>query len=270
MTNQSKDFLALTFGIVLVGAISFYIYKDWHKITNLPLTQSENQSPKTQISIQTDKPEQSYKVETVPDATPGPKMPNMSLSVVNYSHIDNAAFEIVAKNIATLASELKKNPEDELKWLNLGILRKMLGDYQASVEILNYVAILWPTDYTPFNNLADLYQYYIKNYPLAEKNWLKVIELKPDYPEAYKSLYNLYKDPNNKEKEAKALPILLAGLENNPKSTELMVYIARHYRSLGDKDKAIIYYTKAIDEAKFEKNEQLESSLRSEAAEMSK
>ncbi len=272
MINQQKNFLTFSFVVILVGAISIYIYKDLHKPVSSPISQPEG-NQNLPVSIISGKPGQNYKIEAVPIASSSPKtaqkspkIPNLSLPAVNHSQLDNTTFEIVAKNIGILANDLKKDPKDELKWLNLAIFRKMLGDYGSSVEILNYIAILWPNDYVPYNNLADLYQFYIKNYPLAEKNWLKVIELKPDYTDAYENLFTLYTTAY-KEKQDHALPILIKGLGQNPQNTGLMVNIARYYRTAGDKAQAINYYTKAINEAKAQKNDQLELSFQTEMAE---
>ena len=193
-------------------------------------------------------------------------MPDLSLPVTNYSRLDEVAFKTVSQNMAKIISELKNNPNNELGWLNLGVYRKMLGDYAGAVQILDYIVVSWPSDYAPYNNLADLYQFYIKNYPLAEKNWLKVIELKPDYLQAYENLHSLYKDLYQ-EKQAQSLPILLQGLKANPQSIDLMVFIARYYKSLGDKDNTQVYYSKAIQEAKNQNNPDLTGLLEQEAAE---
>ena len=193
-------------------------------------------------------------------------MPDLSLPVTNYSRLDEAAFKAISQNMAKIISELKNNPNNELGWLNLGVYRKMLGDYAGAVQILDYIVVSWPSDYAPYNNLADLYQFYIKNYPLAEKNWLKVIELKPDYLQAYENLHSLYKDLYQ-EKQAQSLPILLQGLKANPQSIDLMVFIARYYKSLGDKDNTQVYYSKAIQEAKNQNNPDLTGLLEQEAAE---
>jgi len=61
--------------------------------------------------------------------------------------------------------------------------------------------------------------------------------------------------------------LLFQGLKNNPKNIDLMLYTARHYRSIGDKNESVNYYTKAVDEAKLQKNEKLETSIRFEIAE---
>jgi tetratricopeptide (TPR) repeat protein len=268
MIKQNK-LLSLAFLIIIVAAISIYIYRDLNSSIPKALSQIENDQ-KEQVLLETSKPGGGYKIEAVDTVNNQKgieqlsKMPDLNLSVVNYSHIDEATFKVASQNIAILGADLKKDPKDESKWLNLGIFRKMIGDYQGSVEIFNFVGILWPSDYVPFNNLADLYQFYIKNYPLAEKNWLKVIELKSDYGEAYENLYNLYKE-SYKEKEAQALPVLLKGVKNNPGSISLLVYTARYYRSVGEKAQALAYYKKAIDKAAADKSDQILSELKAES-----
>ncbi len=162
-----------------------------------------------------------------------------------------------------LIKKLKIEPQNRDMWLDLAIDWKIIGDYQVSVEILNYIVILWPNDYVPFNNLADLYQFYIKNYQLAEKNWLKVIDLNPGYTDAYQNLYYLYE-----QNQGEALKILLLGLKNNPKNTGFMILIARHYLSVGDKDSAIRYFNMAMAEAKAMKNDKLEKLLTEEMSEI--
>lgn len=282
MSNRQKNLLTALFVVIIVGVVSVYIFNDLRKPIIDPAQSIDKKIETKPLSLGDETSGQSirgnvgegYKITILPNEdpkipSPKPKIPDLSLSVTNYSHLDEAAFRAVSQNMAEVAQGLKKDPNNELGWLNLGVYRKMLGDYQEAANIINYVAIVWPDDYAPYNNLADLYQFYSKNYPLAEKNWLKVIELRPNYLQAYENLYNLYKDPNYKEKEAKALPVLLQGLGANPKSIELMLGIARHYRLVGDTDKSAVYYTKGIDEAKLEKNEQLEASLRSELAEIS-
>lgn len=270
MTNQRKNLLAMLFVLIVVGAVSVYIFKDLRKsVTNnvQPVDKSNELEP-IYLDNQTSR---GYKITVLPEeASKSPsasvKMPDLDLAVKNESNLNDAAFKVISQNTAKITKELKDEPNNELNWLNLAVYRKMLGDYAGSVKILDYVTILWPTDYAPFNNLADLYQFYIKNYPLAEKNWLKVVELKPDYIQAYENLHALYKDLYQ-EKQAQALPILLRGLNANPKGIDLMVFIARYHKNLGDKDNARIYYSKAIQEAKNQNNQNLTVTLEQEANE---
>ncbi|MES2088045.1 MAG: tetratricopeptide repeat protein [Patescibacteria group bacterium] len=269
--NWQKILLTFALPIILIGAVAFYIYTDLHRPAINSLSNSET-TQNIPIVASTGTSTGGYTVTMLDPKNGKPsqanvKKPDLSASVVNSSHIDDAAFKVIAQNITTLTNDLKKDSTDESKWLNLGIFRKMIGDYPAALEIFTYVSMAWPTDYIPFNNMADLYQFYLKNYSLAEKNWLQVIALKPDYPDAYENLYVVYRD-FYKEKQSLALPTLLKGLENNPKSIDLMVYVARHYRSTGDTEKAKIYYNKAIAQARLVKGSQLETMLSTEAGEI--
>lgn len=269
MKTNHKNLISFSLAALLAGGLAVYIYTDLRKSS--ASSPPENQQPKqSPISLEATDPNRAYSIEVIPDKPAAlvskiPRMPNLGLPVTDYGHLDEAAFKIASQNIADASQKLKKDSKDELLWLKLGIYRKMVSDYQTAVEILNYVAALWPNDYTPYNNLADLYQYYIKNYPLAEKNWLKVIEIKPDYTSAYENLHDLYLYSYT-EKKAQTLPILIKGLTNNPKSIDLMLYTAREYRARGDNAQATIYYNKAIDEARAEHNEQAEASLQAEAS----
>src|SRR3989338_5128821 len=251
MTSQ-KNLLAILFVLIILGVVSTYIFKDLRKSTVNNL-QPPVEEVETAPILLGDGISGDYKINVLPNEEPknpsaSAKIPDLSLPVTNYSRLDEAAFKAISQNISKIVLELKNEPNNELGWLNLAVYRKMLGDYAGAVQLLDYVVISWPSDYAPYNNLADLYQFYIKNYPLAEKNWLKVIELKPDYLQAYINLYDLYKDLYT-EKQAKRLPILQQGLANNPKSIDLMVYIARYYRLAGDNAQARVYNDKAITEA---------------------
>ena len=256
----------LIVGLALAG-LGFYVYKDLHKSS---VTPSSPVASKDSLTIDPANSGSGYIVKMLDDkpaaVTQKPlPLPNLNLPVGNNAHLDTAFFNAAASNIRDLSAALKKNPDNEELWLRLGIQRKMLGDYQVVAGILNYVILEWPADYVPYTNLADVYQFYLKNYPLAEKNLLKVIALKPDNPQTYENLYNLYTGPYT-EKKANALGTLLQGLTNNPTSIDLMVYIARYYKGVGDMASAATYYQKAISEAKSEHNGNLELSLKIEAA----
>ena|SRR3989338_6991425 len=270
-----KNFLTIGIVVCGIGAISFYIYTDLNKIVpgGASVVSQEENSKKLGVSIETQN-QGDYKVtidDTVQENTTRklPPQPSEHVFVAkNMKNVEGPVFEIMLKNVADIRSALQKDPKDEEKWLQLSIYQKNLGDYKKAVEILNYVATVWSNDYVPFNNLADLYQFYIKNYPLAEKNWLKVVELKPDYIQAYQNLYDLYYGLYEGRKD-KALPTLIKGLEVNPKSIDLMIYTARYYKIIGDKSKALEYYDKAVYEAKNQGNQQVADTVGQEATELS-
>lgn len=262
--------MAILFVLIIAGVVSAYIFNDLRRSAIVNNPQPVVEETTTGVVSLDDGISGDYKINIIPNEEPKKpstsiKIPDLNLPVTNNSHLDEAAFNAISQNLAEVVKKLKNDSNDELGWLYLGVYRKMLGDYAGAVQILDYVVVSWPSDYAPYNNLADLYQFYIKDYPLAEKNWLKVIELQPDYLQAYENLHALYKDLYQ-EKQAQSLPILLRGLSANPKSIDLMVFIARYYKSLGDKDNTRVYYSKAIQEAKNQNNPNLTGLLEQEVA----
>lgn len=265
---MKKKMISVVLVLVIFVLVGFFLYKDLsgRYETTEDVTAGSEITPEGQDS--------GYKIETVSggevnQAVVGEviKAPALGLPVTNYKKIDNTAFELAKKNISILENDLKKNPDDEFKWVNLATFRKMVGDYQSSVTILTYVSKRWTIDHVPYINLADIYQYYLKDNKLAEKNLLKVIELKPDYSEAYINLYNLYKDSYT-EKKDQAISVLLKGLKSSPRSTDIMINAARYYKNSGDVSSAKKYYNMAINEAVVSGAKDLEQAFKSEVAEL--
>lgn len=92
-------------------------------------------------------------------------------------------------------SEILKGNYDYLQgWLQLGILRKQIGDYEGAIEAWNFAGVIRPNVATSFLNLADLYAYYLKDRPKAEKSFLDAIKAEPQNGFAYYQTANFYRD----------------------------------------------------------------------------
>jgi len=103
------------------------------------------------------------------------------------------AQEIAREKIEKLTTELRQNPNLFDNWLSLGIYRKIIGDYEGAAECWKYAATLNPKSPIPYNNLGDLYAYFLKDTKKAEENFLKAIENDPSAVYVYRSLYEFYK-----------------------------------------------------------------------------
>ena len=147
--------------------------------------------------------------------------------------------------IKAVSETLEDNPDYFQGWLQLGILRKYIGDYEGAALVCEYGAKIRPYEYVTFNNLGDIYHFYLKNFPKSESAIKKVIELKPDYIPAYRNLFELYTF-SYKEKVSLADDVLLDGISKNPKAYELMVVLAMHYKEQGDKVSARKYLEEAL------------------------
>ena len=80
-------------------------------------------------------------------------------------------------------------------------------------------------------NLAYLYSGQ-QNYDQAIANWLKVLEINPDYPERYKILYNLGLMYQRKKMSHKALFYFRQALDSAPKDGPHIENITKEIKRL--------------------------------------
>ncbi len=186
------------------------------------------------------------KVETVP--IPEVKLPPAPLLVRSTDFKNTLTSEIKTIVLARLDANievLKKNPKDVQSWIMLGVNRKTLGDYEGARDAWEYAKALEPNNIVPWNNLGDLYHFYIKDYKKSEENWKRTITLKPDYIQGYSGLVDLYKY-SLKEKLEEAPAVLRGGIAKNPDAVDLVVMLARYYQDAGDTTLAKEAYEQAI------------------------
>jgi len=137
---------------------------------------------------------------------------------------------------------LQENEDYLNNWLSLGRIKKQVGDYKGAEEAWIKAGQVRPSNSTSFNNLADLYANFTKEYDKAEAAWLQAIEnsIGEDINRTfYRSLFYFYRD-NLKDLE-KAENILLEGITINPKS-DLLTLAGMFYKDQGDNQKAIKYF----------------------------
>jgi len=111
---------------------------------------------------------------------------------------------------------LRKEPNRVDIWLQLGVNRKISGDFAGAVEAWNYVVEVSPSDMraTAYGNLGDLYMYFLKDFAKAETNYTQAIALNPKVMEYYRALFYLYRDIYKNAAKAEEIRTLAA--KNNP------------------------------------------------------
>ena len=109
-------------------------------------------------------------------------------------------------------ARLKENYDRLEDWLNLGLERNLLGDYEGAIEAWEFATIIRPNDPVAYHNLGELYWLHVPNYPLSEKYFLKAIEIGPKNSLFYYKLYQLYRY-SYKEKVNLADDILDQGIK---------------------------------------------------------
>ncbi|HBH71248.1 MAG: hypothetical protein UU88_C0019G0007 [Parcubacteria group bacterium GW2011_GWC1_42_11] len=139
--------------------------------------------------------------------------------------------KVVLDNLEKSIAAIKSNPKDIINWIDLGIQRKQIGDYEGARDAWEYAKAMEPSNIVPWNNLGDLYHFYLKDYKKSEENWKKTIALKPDYAQGYRGLYELY-SYSMKEKASEIPEILNQGIAKSPEAIELKVMLAEYEKSL--------------------------------------
>lgn len=119
-----------------------------------------------------------------------------------------------------MVSEIKKvielirgNYDFRDGWINLGIYREKIKDYEGAAEAWKYASAIRPFDPVPLINLGDLYGYYVHDNKKAELYFLKAIEVQPKEAYAYYRAYEFYADISE---ITKAKDILKEGIVADP------------------------------------------------------
>jgi|SRR3989338_3892426 len=128
----------------------------------------------------------------------------------------NASNENV-EQIKFIIQALKDNNDYFQGWLQLGILRKNVGDWDGALEAWKFTAVIRPDNSIAYLNLGDLYGYYFHDNQKAEENLLKAIEVEPVNIYGYFKTYEFYTDTNQPEK---ARQIIKQGITANPNTSQ--------------------------------------------------
>lgn len=132
-------------------------------------------------------------------------------------------------------------------WLQLGLYKKVIGDFEGARDAWEYASIIRPLNSVSFANLGELYWRYIADYPKSERNFRTALKNKPDDMGVYVSLSDLY-FYSYKEKAELADDILLEGLAKNSSNTDLMKHLATLYERRREYAKAVEWWQKALDQ----------------------
>lgn len=200
------------------------------------------------------------KIEPIRNLPPAPKFPRK----INYSaSYSSEARTMMDKKVADLVSLLNKNSSNIEAWLDMGIVYKQTGDYEGARGAWEYVGLLSPNGIVSFNNLGDLYHYYLKDYQKSEKNFLRAIKNDSKYILSYINLHELYKFSYQTD-TSKAVDVLKQGISANPGNIDLLVTLASYYRDKGDSKNARTYYEESLQKARDAGNQVLVDAINAE------
>ncbi|TSC77835.1 MAG: hypothetical protein G01um101433_457 [Parcubacteria group bacterium Gr01-1014_33] len=143
------------------------------------------------------------------------------------------------------AGLVKGNPDSIQGWLQVGLLKKAIGDYAGARDAWEYGALIRPGHGIVFANLGQLYWHYLPDFPLAEAKFKKAIANEPAMASSYGALAEFY-SYGYKEKKDQADEILLKGIEKT-RDVNLMRALATLYENKSDYQNAITWWEKILE-----------------------
>ncbi|OGZ97015.1 MAG: hypothetical protein A2847_02765 [Candidatus Sungbacteria bacterium RIFCSPHIGHO2_01_FULL_50_25] len=148
--------------------------------------------------------------------------------------------------IVAAGRTVKENPDYFSGWIELGLLKKIIGDYEGAADAWEYAGLIRPQNSLSFSNLGELYWKYLLDYPKAEASFRRAIQNKPDDIGIYMSLSDLY-SYSYAQKRGLADDALLEGLEANPDNTDLIRWLAALYEREKEYARAIEWWKKVLE-----------------------
>ena len=232
MLIMKKKILFIIFVLLVCVGLDFYFYKKLSpKTQNGGVVGQSNSSSSSQtagntvniggVVIQGEGDMKGVKIEPVA-VTNNKTAVNVPLPALNKEIKITADMSEDTKRIATakiqdLSSQLKKDSDNLENWLVLGVYRKMIGDYEGAREVWEYAGAIRPQNSISFNNLGELYAYYLKDNAKAEENYKKAIENDSSAIYIYRNFFDFYR--YFAKDTAKARAILEQGIATNPSTS---------------------------------------------------
>src|SRR3989344_4526176 len=140
---------------------------------------------------------------------------------------------------------IKDNYDYVNAWYDLGAYRMVIGDYDGAVDAYKFVALIKPGDYVGYANLGDIYANYLKNYSLAEENFLKAVKNNPAYVSGYADLAGLYEKYFDDGLQ-KAENLFLSGIRLNADNLYLKIKLAEFYDRNDKKSAALALFREVL------------------------
>ena len=143
---------------------------------------------------------------------------------------------------------IEKDPNYFDAWLQIGRIKKDIGDYRGAEAVWLKLGEMSPKNSTSFANLADLYANFIKDHDKAQQSYR--VAIKNSLGESrniifYRNFHEFYL--YSLENKSLAEQILLEGIENNSGSSDLVTLLAVFYRDEGNTVKAIQYFERSLE-----------------------
>jgi tetratricopeptide (TPR) repeat protein len=168
--------------------------------------------------------------------------------------LSNEQFEKKIQELEQQKQAVLQAPDDAQAWFLFGHTLEFLNDHAGAAAVWEKVYQLQPLNFVATLNLANVYQYFLKDYSRAEFYYKKTLELQSGLTAAYQGLIDLYAF-NLKEKQAELEPTIKLAAQRD--ATNAGKYYATYAEFLvrnGETAKAKDYAdrAKALDTAAYQ------------------
>lgn len=152
-----------------------------------------------------------------------PAIPDLDRPLVFPDSMSESMQRETELRINNFIGNLEANPDDFNSWMDLGLLRKLIEDYEGAREAWEYGSIIRSKNTLSFLNLGVLYGYFLKDNARAELNYLKAIENNTADLQLYGQTYEFYRDVLGDNDKARQ--IIEIGVKNNPDNVDLKNFL---------------------------------------------
>jgi hypothetical protein len=187
MTQNSRTWIIVGI-IIVILAVAAYLFVQ-RPVSSPSEEMTATSTDTTIVSSSTDAATTAgYTV--APVETSQVRQPKPLLITADLGEQERAAMQ---QQFSAALDTLKATPTDFNAWTAVASLRKAAGDYAGSVDDLAYIGKLYPTNKVSFASEANVYLYYLKNYPKASAAYQAAIKNDPKQIYLYSDFYELVK-----------------------------------------------------------------------------
>ena len=236
--KNKKLLVSIFTSVLLIGVIGFFVFKNLNKEkeeggVSVEINGGLNGAIVKELSS-----------ETTQLGNVLSQAPSLDKPIVIKNVFTPDVEKIFQKNIQDQLDYLKDNKTDSNGWITLGTLRKAVGDYDGAREAWNFAVLLNPESSVAFFNLGELYGFYLKDLPNAEKNYLLAIQKDSQNSQAYTDLADLYWADRKGEKQERIESLLKKGIDTVAGQAKNMIIfrLAKYYEDIKELGNAAIYY----------------------------
>ena len=147
--------------------------------------------------------------------------------------------------LARLKEVLESDPTNVENWMSVANIKNFFNNYEGARDAWEYAKYLNNDNSAVYYNLGNLYGGYLKDYKLAEENFLKAIELEKKNVNYYIGTADFYWNFYT-GKKGEAGNILEEGMKEMPDDISLLSYAAGYYKNTGNKERALALYNKVL------------------------